>query len=117
MSLGIYDRLWNLLEAACTELDLLLAEHTSAGLGNGVGNTYEDYVTALRKREGLKDSMAKEENRATTLEQLVTFFSLTLQTPSVNQQISVIRQEASKVRLAVDALVCISMHIIIVKEN
>lgn len=26
MSLGIYDRLWSLLEGACTELDLLLAQ-------------------------------------------------------------------------------------------
>ena len=74
MSLGIYDRLWELLEADCTELDLLLAEHTCSGVGTGVGNSYEDYVTALRKRERLKDSLAVEENRATTLEQLVTFF-------------------------------------------
>jgi hypothetical protein len=105
MSLGIYDRLWELLEADCTELDLLLAKHTS-GAGIGTGTTYDNYVTALRKREGLKDSLAKEENRATSLEQLVTFFSLTLQAPSSNQQLTIIRQEASKARLAVGALVC-----------
>lgn len=106
MSLGIYDRLWELLEAACTELDLLLAEHMSGG-GVGVGNTYGDYVIALRKREELKNSLAVEENRATTMEQMVTFFSLTIQTPSGNQQLSTLRQEASKVRLSVNALVSV----------
>ncbi len=106
MSLGIYNRLWDLLEGACTELDLLLAEHTSAGVGAG---TYSEYVTALKKRESLKSSLADKENHATNLEQLVTFFSLASQTSSGNQQLSNLRQEASKARLEVNALVCIDI--------
>ncbi len=102
MSLGIYNRLWELLEGAATELDLLLAEHSSVGVGCG---TYGEYVTALRRMEALKRSHEEEENHATNLDQLVTLFSLVPQTSSGNQQLTNLRQEASKARLTVDSLV------------
>ena len=75
ISLGVFDRLWTLLEGACTELDLLLAEHISVGC---MGSSYNEYVTALRKGEQLRSSLHQEEQRATMMEQLVTYFSLSI---------------------------------------
>lgn len=73
ISLGIYDRLWELLEGACTELDLLLAKHTSTG---GIGNSFDEYVASLKKREQLQASLHTAEQWVTMLDQLVTYFSL-----------------------------------------
>lgn len=102
MSLGIYECLWELLEGACTELDLLLASHTSVG---GLGNTYDQYVAALRKREELNHSLAAAEQRVEQLDQLVTYFSLHLTNPAQNQQLKRLREEASKALLEVAAVV------------
>ncbi len=103
MSLGIYDRLWDLLEGACTELDLQLAHHTTEGGGDG--NTYQQYIAALRKREQLKSSHATEDTRATTLEQLANFFSLHIPNEAHRRQLVILRKEASQARLRVNALV------------
>lgn len=103
ISLGVYDRLWELLEGACTRLDLLLAEHTLEG---GTGNTYERFVAALRKREKLKSSQQTEEQRATTMEQLATFFSLHIPNEAHRRQLVLLRQEAANVRQKLSALVC-----------
>lgn len=102
MSLGIYDRLWELLEKACTELDLLLAEHTSVG---GDGNTYFRYVEALRKKEKLTSTLTTAEQCATLLDQLVSLFSLHVPNAAHQQQLIILRQEASNARLGVNALV------------
>lgn len=101
ISLGVYDRLWELLESACTELDLLLAEHASTE--GRTGDSFGTYVDALRKRDELKSSLAMEEQKANLLEQLLTYFSLTLQaaTPSLR----VISEEAKKTRLGITSLV------------
>lgn len=104
ISLGVYNRLWELLEGACTGLDLLLAEYIQEE--GGAGNTYDRFVAALRKREQLKSSRATEEQRATTMEQLATFFSLHIPNEAHRQQLVLLRQEAAKVRLVVCALVC-----------
>lgn len=102
MSLGIYDRLWELLEGACTGLDLLLAKHVSVG---GLGSSYDEYVAALKKREELSVSLTAAEQRVTMLDQLVTYFSLHLPNPSQNQQLKIIREAASKALLGVAAVV------------
>ena len=87
LSLGIFDQR-ELLEGACTELDLLLAEHISGG---GEGDTYQQYAAALRKREQLKFTRASEEQHATMLEQLVTLFS---PDPSQSKSLATIREES-----------------------
>ena len=54
ISLGVFDRLWTLLEDACTELDLLLAEHISVGCIFDVTATLleEPFVVLLQGLEG-----------------------------------------------------------------
>jgi hypothetical protein len=102
ISLGIFNRLWELIENACNELDLHLAEFEEGG---DFGNTFDKYASALKKRDALKLTLPQKEQTATTLEQLVTFFSLTLPNPLTNVTLINLRQEASKARLESDALV------------
>ena len=98
MSLGIYDRLWELLEGACTELDLLLAQHASVG---GLGTSFDEYIVALKRREEQSAALTEAEQRVTALDQLVTFFSLHLHNPAHNQQLRLLRESASKAMLTV----------------
>ena len=46
ISLGIFDRLWELLESACVELDLEFAEHNSGGT---FGEAFANYSSALKE--------------------------------------------------------------------
>ena len=82
---------------------MLLAHHTSEG---GAGNTFTEYVAALRKRETLKNDVTGGERKATILEQLATYVAL--QPSGTNQlgpSLSILRQEASKARMNIIALV------------
>lgn len=88
--------------AACTELDLLLAKHTSAG---ALDNSFAEYVTALRKREELDKQLSAAEGRVTALDQLVTFFSLHTPNAAHNQQVQLFREASSKALLGVAAVV------------
>ena len=105
MSLGIYDRLWELLEGACTELDMLLAKHTSTGGAGGLGNSFDEYVAALRKREQLNEKITTCQQRASVLDQLVTCLSLHTPNAAQNPHLKVLREAASKAHLEVDAVV------------
>ena len=71
MSLGIYERLWELLTSDCTKLDLLLAQHSSVCGTQGIS-----FQTALKKKEDLAHQLTTAEQRVITLDQLVTFVSL-----------------------------------------
>ena len=102
ISLGIFNRLWELLENACNELDLHLAEFEEGG---DFGNTFEKCASALKKRDALKLALPQKEQTASTVEQLVTFFSMTLPNASTNVTLINLRQQASKARLEADALV------------
>lgn len=105
MSLGIYDRLWELLEGACTELDMLLAKHMSTSGAGGLGNSFDEYVAALRKREQLSEKIATCQQRASVLDQLVTCLSLHTPKAAQNPHLKVMREAASKAHLEVDAVV------------
>jgi len=98
MSLGIYDRLWELLEGACTQLDLLLAEHSSVG---GTDNSFQEYVAALKKKEQLEQKLKVAEQRVTAIDQIVTFFSLNSPDPAHNQNLKLLREASSKSLLEV----------------
>ena len=91
------------IRSICNELDLLLAQHTSEV---GAGNTFTEYVTALRKRETLKNDVTCRERKAAIQEQLAMYVAL--QPSGTNQlgpSLSILRQEASKDRMNAIALV------------
>ena len=71
--LGIFYRLFTLLDDACHQLDL------SASLqGSECGPSYQRYSAPLGKLTNFKDELSRLENELTVLEQIVTFLAATL---------------------------------------
>lgn len=70
--MGIFFRLFTLLENACHELD-------AKGLLQGIegGKTYEDYLKSFRRCAALEDDVRKSQAEINGLEQLVTIFTIT----------------------------------------
>ena len=72
ITLGIFLRLFVLLEDTCHQLDL------SASLqGSDCGPSYERYSAALRKLTNIKDEQLRLQNELSVLEQIVTFTAAT----------------------------------------
>jgi hypothetical protein len=70
--LGIFFRLFTLLENACHELDV-------RGMiqGDGGGSAYEEYVKSFRREVDLTDKCTRVRAEVSFLEQMVTIFTLT----------------------------------------
>ena len=100
MSLGIFNRLFNLLERACQDLDLEMAAR-AAGEGIG-GPTYQQHVKDLAR---VKEQQESAQQRATLYGQLATHSLLSMpgsgQSPLVRQ----IEQEASAAKKEAEELV------------
>ena len=105
MSLGIFNRLFNLLERPCQDLDLEMAAR-AAGEGIG-GATYQLHVKALGDLARVKEQQESAQQRATLYGQLATHFLLSIsisgseQSPLVRQ----IEQEASAAKREAEELV------------
>ena len=103
LSLGIFNRLWTLLEDACNKLDLQLAE---IGVRDGTGgSSFSEYSTILSNRSQLATQLATQISKAAVLEQLATFMALNLPDPSQNQPLCAVRREASVARTLADLMV------------
>ena len=103
LSLGIFNRLWNLLEDACKQLDIKLAE---ANLGSGTGgSTFQQYSTALQQHSSLKSQLQSRKEQVTMLEQLNTFLTLSLPDPESSALVHGVRSEATTARRIVDQMV------------
>ena len=107
ISLGIFDRLWELLEESCTELDLHLAEHDSGGTFD---RTFARYKAALVETSQLKSQLESLKQSVTVLDQLVTFFSLRVPNPSQNTSLQTIRKEAGNKTIEIKRTVSIVQH-------
>ena len=78
ISLGIFNRLWDLLENACTQLDLELAKE-SDGMD---GNTFERYGQALHKAAVLREQLKVEQQHLVVVCNLATYLMLNLPNPA-----------------------------------
>ena len=97
MLLGIFNRLFSLLEQACQDLDLQMGANSS---GDGIGGpTYQQHVQALRNLARAKEQQDLSQQRATLYGQLATHFLLLIQGSEQTQQ------EASDAQREVDQLV------------
>ena len=93
MSLGIFNRLFNLLEEECQRLDLAMAAKQSGeGLG---GASFQRHIAALKQLSHLKEQHEVEQQKANLLTQLATYLSLTVPEPQQNLTVQRLRQEAS----------------------
>lgn len=104
MSLGIFKRIWTLLEESCTELDLELSEHVSGG---DFGNSFESYVAALKRTSELKPMMEKLNSTATLLEQILAFALVSTPNPAITSDLSTIREKATRIRTETRVIVSI----------
>ena len=104
LSLGIFDHLWTLLEEACTELDLRLAEGNNGEGGIGSG-TFIQYSVALKQRSSLKFQLDSQMAHVTVLEQLATFLTLSLADAEGSEPLRAVRREASVARSKAEEMV------------
>ena len=102
MSLGIYDRLWQLLQGACNSLDLLLAKYSCVGTDN---SSFQEYIVALRKREKLEHDLATADKRVSAVDQLVSFCTIHCPDAENDPGLKVIREASPRSLLAVAAVV------------
>ena len=80
ISLGIFKRIWTILEDSCTKLDLMLAEHATSGNFRG---SYHKYVSALSNIVKLKEEMERLTLSARLLDHLLTYAIVSSPTPAV----------------------------------
>lgn len=87
ISLGVFYRLYSLLEAACHELDLIFAEETGS-LNLGGGASFDVYSRVLKDLYQAKEEVEKQTHLLSVLEQLSTFVALTLpeESPALERQ-------------------------------
>lgn len=104
LSLGIFNRLWTLLEEACTSLDLRLAEENHGPSGTG-GHTFNEYSIVLEQRSSLKVQLESQVSHAELLEQLATYLSLSVPDPEQSEPLKAVRNEAAIARIRADKMV------------
>ena len=81
ISLGIFFRLFTLLEDECHELDV---GHSLGLQGSTAGSTFNTFTAALRRQCTLRDNINRLSTQIQALEQLLTLATVTL-APSMPQ--------------------------------
>ena len=103
MSLGIFMKLWTLMERECHELDLKLAQYTSGNAGDRVG--FLTYSAIIREISQLQEERQAQGALADALDQAVTTVALQLENSESNPHFRVLQQEALRARDQVEKLV------------
>ena len=98
ISLGIFMKLWTLLEADCHKLDLELAQHTTGTTGDR--GAFLKYSTAIHDLTHLGEEKERAEQCARILDGVVT--TLTLQWDAQNPRL---QKEAAIARERVHTMV------------
>ena len=75
VSLGIFFRLFTLLEDDCHQLDV---RHSLELQGSTAGSTFRLFIEALQRQSTLRDSMDRVTEQIQVLEQLLTLTIVTL---------------------------------------
>ena len=92
ISLGVFYHLYTLVEEACHELDLRVANMTSTQ-NTGVGGvSFETYVSNIHKLFALKEESAKQSQVVSVLDQLLTYLALTV--PQGSPALEQVKKEA-----------------------
>lgn len=118
ISLGIFYRLFNLLEEECHELDLA---HNLQGAS--AGPSYERCLDAVRQKNLLADKIRMLEDDVANLQQMITLFSIS-QPPNPAQTLLLrsLSSTMSSKQTEIDAMVnslhsmCLN-HLQIIDEN
>ncbi len=108
ISLGIFLRLFTLLEDACHKLDFKLAQETSPS--QRAQTSFAAYSQALRETRELQEERQRLDEEATTLEQVVSYLTLNLPTPLQHPTVSGVATEAKSRRDQISHIVRIQCH-------
>ena len=106
ISLGVFMKLWSLLEMECHKLHLTLAQHIKGNTDDKEG--FRKYATLIHELEELAEQQRQHTQLAALLDIVVTAAALQLSEES-NQQnphLQQLQQEAIHVREQVDKIVC-----------
>ena len=93
ISLGIFFRLFTLLEDACHELDVLVARQYTPG---SAGPSFIQYSDALQKLSTLRDDIDAINGQIACLEQIYTLTVVTLP-PGAPQTNTLLQQMATEI--------------------
>ena len=104
ISLGIFFRLFELLEGCCKKLDLALAQHSSQP---DTLHSFRLYSAALQKVAELETEIRNETEEAEAAEQLSTYLALK---GYPQQHVEYCRDAAAKLRRKLAQLVCYQFH-------
>ena len=116
ISLGIFHRLFTLLEQECHDLDLLLAKREDVHLQPGT--EFENYYTIRKQIRSLEQQVTSHHQQAIALDQVASLFALTLKQPEQKPQLQSVRQEAIRCRKRITELVKKHEYILVnVREN
>lgn len=105
ISLGVFYRLFELLEDHCKKLDLALAQHSSQPDSL---HSFRLYSAALQKVAKLEEEIRNETEEAEAAEQLSTYLALKGYPQS---QVEYCRDAAAKLRQRLTNLVCCLIHL------
>lgn len=81
ISLGIFFRLFTLLEDACHRLDFKLAlavTESDRPESSTKPTSFQEYTMAIREKQEVKEQQLKLQSEAETLEQVATYMSLNI---------------------------------------
>lgn len=92
MSLGIYNRLWTLLEEACHNLDFKLASCDASASDGASSNSGFSQLSLLRVE------LEAQKNLAAVLSEMLTFTALTVEDPCSNPVYASLKEEVDKVQ-------------------
>ena len=108
ISLGIFQRLYNLLEQECHHLDMLMASHKATDLsGSSATPEYEKHYRAFQRLHHLREEHSNLQTHASFLDQTVTLLAVHLPSDQVedNIQLHIVRQEVKRCREKIKNLV------------
>ena len=108
ISLGVFNRLFDLLETACQELDLDLAtKNQRAG-----GSSFQQYAELLKELSELKEETKLQADKTKIQSQLLSYLLVIIPAPEQSPTIVLLRQEIGKMQKNITDLVnlTISAH-------
>ena len=109
ITLGVFFRLFELLEEACHHLDLQMANMQQTTTFRA---PFEKYSTTLKALNDIKAKIQHLEGKAKTVDQLASYLSLTLTKPEQDARVQLAFQEAAKYRQRIRELVSSQMNAI-----
>lgn len=104
LSLGIFNRLYDLLEDSCEQLDLELAGKLGT-TGIGGGASFQRYAELLQQVRQLGEEQTVAKEKLKVLSQLLTYLLVSVTDPNGGLAVTRLRQELAYTQQHITSLV------------